>query len=279
MAVHVTLEIFSGRPNPTWVLSDSQIKDLTRFRETQPKAFRRAAAPAALGYRGFTLREIGGDTGKPTIASRGRPLLGGHVAEAEVAEFLLRTAPVPILPDDIRKHVQDRIPDWRKLIDLGKILKPLACPICKAADAPAYNPSFWNTPGVQPYNNCYNYANNQATNTFAQPGRAHGISLSSLQCGPVSTAAQADGLQSVPNFSATRGPGQGWYVALVIWPNTDYHWYRQDKVGCWSHKPGQTAARNTDNSGNTIQDPQTCNRGPYTQFCGYMATGSWVRIQ
>ena len=27
---------------------------------------------------------------------------------------------------------------------------------------------------------------------------------------------------------------------LVIWPNRDYHWYRQDADGTWSHKPGST---------------------------------------
>ena len=79
-------------------------------------------------------------------------------------------------------------------------------------------------------------------------------------------------------FLDPPGKGRGWYVALVIWPNVDYHWYRQDNVGCWSHKPGKTAARNTDNSGNRITDPRTCNRGGYTQFCGYMNTGSWVVI-
>jgi hypothetical protein len=40
----------------------------------------------------------------------------------------------------------------------------------------------------------------------------------------------------------------------------------------WSHKPGGTAARNTDNSGRVITNPETCNRGPYTQFCGYFYT-------
>jgi len=65
----------------------------------------------------------------------------------------------------------------------------------------------------------------------------------------------------------------------VIWPGVDYHWYRQDKVGCWSHKPGSTPARNTDNSGHAIADPRTCNRGSYTNFCTYMITTRHVRIR
>jgi hypothetical protein len=38
----------------------------------------------------------------------------------------------------------------------------------------AYNPGFWNTPAVQPKNNCYNYAMNWRSDTFAQPGRISG---------------------------------------------------------------------------------------------------------
>jgi hypothetical protein len=58
-------------------------------------------------------------------------------------------------------------------------------------------------------------------------------------------------------------------IALVIDPGTDYHWYRKDKNGKWTHKPGGTAATNLDNSGNPITDPETANRGGYTDFCGY----------
>ncbi len=93
-----------------------------------------------------------------------------------------------------------------------------------------------------------------------------------MACPNVLVAAQADGLVKVTNFAAPLAKGKGWYVALVVWPNADYHWYRQDKGGCWSHKPGGTPARNVDNAGNAISDPQFCNRGPYTNFCSYMVT-------
>jgi hypothetical protein len=134
-------------------------------------------------------------------------------------------------------------------------------------------------PKVQPFNNCYNYANDHATNTFAQPGKATGHQATVMACNKVTPAAQSDGLKVVPNFTAPLAKGQGWYVALVVWPNRDYHWYRQDKVGCWSHKPGSTAARNVDNAGNAITNPQTCNRGPYTNFCTFMVTNRGVHIR
>ena len=37
-----------------------------------------------------------------------------------------------------------------------------------------YSPVFWNTGNTQQDNNCYNYANNKPTDTFAQPGRGSG---------------------------------------------------------------------------------------------------------
>jgi hypothetical protein len=153
------------------------------------------------------------------------------------------------------------------------------CPVCRAADAPPYNPGAWNIPSVQPTNNCYNYANNQITNTFAQPGRATGHMYTALTCAAVQPAAQSDGLAPVANFGGALGPGKGWYVALVIWPNQDFHWYRQDSVGCWSHKPGSTAVRDVDNSGHRISDPKNCDRGPYTNFCTYMVTTRGVHIK
>ena len=154
----------------------------------------------------------------------------------------------------------------------------LACPAIHAADAPAFNPGKWNIPSVQPFNNCYNYANDVITNTFAQPGRAHGTPITALACPNAQASAVADLLTPAFNFTNPLSVGQGWYVALVVWPGVDYHWYRQDIGGCWSHKPGQTAARNTDNSGNAISDPQTCDRGPYTNFCTYMVTRRGVVI-
>lgn len=38
---------------------------------------------------------------------------------------------------------------------------------------------------------------------------------------------------------------KGYYsVYLVIDQGKDYHWYRQDKGGTWSHKPGITPVKN-----------------------------------
>jgi hypothetical protein len=99
-----------------------------------------------------------------------------------------------------------------------------------------------------------------------------------MACPPVSSGAQADGLLA-------RGDGAQAQercchtVALVVWPGVDYHWYRLDSDGMWSHKPGGTAARNADNSQQPIHNPELADRGPYTDFCGYFTVCSCeVRI-
>ena len=54
-----------------------------------------------------------------------------------------------------------------------------------------------------------------------------------------------------------------WLVALVY--GEDYHWYRQNSDGTWSHKPGITRVRNYDINGNIIYDPQYCEWGMLIQ--------------
>ena len=127
----------------------------------------------------------------------------------------------------------------------------------------------------QPNNNCYNYATNYRTDTFrivaggGQPGAAAGAMYTSLTCPSVKTAAIADDLIDSPGANNTC-PREGHLVALVIWPGLDFHWFRKGRNAYWSHKPGSTAVTNLDNSGVTIPDPRTADRGPYTDFCTFM---------
>lgn len=56
----------------------------------------------------------------------------------------------------------------------------------------------------------------------------------------------------------------------------DYHWYRQNSDGTWSHKPGTTPVTNLDASKNIIMDPLECDRNVedglnYNYFVGYYA--------
>jgi hypothetical protein len=132
-----------------------------------------------------------------------------------------------------------------------------------------FNPAFWNRPEVIRRNNCYNYATNRRTDTFAQPGRGAGQMYGSLTCAEVMRAALADGCHR--RFDCfPDGEKPRWLMALVVAPGRDYHWYRFHSERFWGHKPGGTAARNTDNSGRVIANPEVCDRGMYTDFCGYL---------
>lgn len=130
---------------------------------------------------------------------------------------------------------------------------------------PAYNPGSWNVPGVIENNNCYNYSTDKRTDTFAQPGSG-GTANADCQCPTITARALGDKLRRCEGEKCHPCHHR---VALVMAPGDDYHWYRQDADGTWSHKPGGTNARNTDNSGNPIYSPETADRGSYTQFCGY----------
>ena len=61
--------------------------------------------------------------------------------------------------------------------------------------------------------------------------------------------------------------------ALVIAPGKDYHWYRQNPNGSWSHKRGHTAVIKTDASGYIVSNPKICDRNygslNYSTFVGF----------
>lgn len=147
-------------------------------------------------------------------------------------------------------------------------LEIMVVPVGSDCATPAYAPTFWNDNGtIQRGNNCYNYSNNTRTDSFAQPGRASGHMYQSITCSEVTYGAVSDGLEQTTATSTS--PLGKTKIALVIAPGYDYHWYRQDSDGKWSHKPGGTKATNLDNAAKIITNPETANRGPYTSFCGY----------
>lgn len=159
-----------------------------------------------------------------------------------------------------------------------------------------YNASSWNSDLLKDRSNCYAYAlNNQVfpnTNKIwykQQPGEyydpiAGGTNYTKSQ---VEYNVEKDFEKYSDDFSQNMifkevdrdevCPAGTYKVALVIVPtgtNPDYHWYRQDSDGLWSHKPGKTAATRLDNSGLPIIDPQIADLGAYV-FEGYYAVTPW----
>jgi len=172
----------------------------------------------------------------------------------------------PNLPGFIKKEI-NRFADLRLKLPWKVYPWPA---FIKCACAPLYEPTWWNDSGQKQFNNnCYNYASNYRSDTFAQPGLAAGAMYSALTCASVKPAAVADCLIDSPTAN-NKCPSEGHLVALVIAPGWDFHWYRKGRNGYWSHKPGGTAVTNLDNSGKLIPDPRTADRGPYTDFCTFM---------
>ncbi|MCP3137654.1 hypothetical protein [Pyxidicoccus xibeiensis] len=264
--VTVELDIFSGRPNPKWTLSEREVRQLAeRIRADPSLLLPLDADTGGLGYRGFVLRAE--DTGAVDDWKRlGLPStvrLGGRFQPeaAESAAFLLHTAESARLdlkdPGPVLGAAEQTIIET---MDLQGLAPSYCYPAALSSDTDF---TFWNGASYMRYNNCYNFASNYRSNTFAQPGRAAGQMYTAIDCTNVGAAALRDG------WLTTCRSDANYNVCLVIWPGYDYHWYRFCANNHWCHKPGQTAARNTDNSNQLITNPETCNRGGYTIFCGY----------
>lgn len=157
-----------------------------------------------------------------------------------------------------------------------------------------YEPELWQDE-VENNCNCYAYAiNNQTYNNGnlwykQQPGQYSNIHLDKSDYTSSGTLIVNAVSDDFCNYSTDNNvnvifssigqydicPDGTYKVALVIAPNYDYHWYRQDSDGMWSHKPGITAVKRTDDSGHLIFDPQTADCGIYTAFVGYFAVTPW----
>lgn len=274
--LRIELDIFSGRPNPSWILSPKEERELVDRVKADPSLMLPVtAATGGLGYRGYIVtREKEGEEsqGKAALPSSFR--LGGEPldkdaatalwlldtsekADTEVDDFLRGAAAETIRqsPARLGRPAQEQGPE---ALEKGSLVACASNYLTSSTDF-----SFWNGATYIRKNNCYNFAANHRTNTFAQPGRISGHPITSLTCSSVASSAEWDGwfngCQAANNLT----------IALVIWPGVDFHFYRKVANGVWAHKPGQTAARNYDNSGVVITNPQTCNRGNYTSFCGY----------
>ena len=304
--LRIEIDVFSGRPNPVWMLTDEAETKRIIGAIAEAKG---ALAKPGTGFTGLGLREVrvsfmADDPLRPRGVPQSFALASTASADLKASGVLARglIEAMPVSPrihqvehaiTPLSRELRDHMLEWleRHLGDLPHPRPPQPTPRpsslrttihdekCERCqyEVSKFNPAFWNRPAVQPYNNCYNYARNWRTDTFAQPGRAHGAMTHTMACPNVTTAAMADGLvkrcQCLPPSEYPRR-----LMALVIAPGWDYHWYRHQRGGFWGHKPGGTAARNVDNGNVLIVNPETCNRGPYTEFCGYFYAGRSVVI-
>lgn len=157
-----------------------------------------------------------------------------------------------------------------------------------------YEPEKWNSAPVLTGTNCYSYAlNNQCwpvgSNTvrWLLPGTLRDINpalsvppedLDFNGAGIISRVQQDAGTDNslfyfAPIARELQCPAGTYRVALVIAPGQDFHWYRQNPDGTWSHKLGSNPVTNTDAFGNIIYDPCTAemdysSKGGYKYYPG-----------
>jgi hypothetical protein len=159
---------------------------------------------------------------------------------------------------------------------------------------PRYEPHKYNRhKGIQESHNCYAYGldwlelpdSKDCTKDacpigYPQPGRASGYPKWSKVKGKRCPDLVARIMGEVPGVTfstfTARCPKGTRKIAPVIDENEDYHFYRQDADGWWSHKPGSTRVTRRDATKRLIYDPLLAARQydksglHYKQFCGYM---------
>jgi hypothetical protein len=111
----VTLQVYSGRENPSWNLSEKQISDLLALVGDLPKS-EAFTLPDNLGYRGFQveLTEDAAEKTQEIVAYKGRVLYKSAEAdkyfidrERRLEMFLLNSA--DSLNEELKKFVKDEI--------------------------------------------------------------------------------------------------------------------------------------------------------------------------
>jgi len=274
--LHVTMRVFSGTRDPTWVLTRKQSLHLRTvvLANVSHAALSYVSSTRVMGYKGM-------------VVACPHAVRGVLIAQLpRVEEFLLQTNPKLEVDAHMLSHVRavmkgasESVLSTNPALGDLTIVQPkdggrgqCAVPVLGPDTPPVYNPDTdcqgcFETDQYQ--NNCYNYGSDIVTDTFAQPGRGSGHKWTVNTCDDMTRAAESDGLKFYGTDLPTKQPDKGHFVALFIWPDTNFHWIRRDSDVYWSHKPGGTPVRNTDNSGSVITDPRASDFAPWTQFCSF----------
>jgi len=161
---------------------------------------------------------------------------------------------------------------------------------------PPLNIEEWNSRNaLKESHNCFAYAMNAVDpklvnecaspdgckRGFHQPGYASGYTAFSKQdkkgCADMVSRLWGDNPDIYASRYESRCKQGTSKIALIVDPNRDYHFLRQDPDGYWSHKPGSMNVSRVDATNRPILRPDrasfiyTDHKDPllYTQFCGY----------
>jgi hypothetical protein len=165
-------------------------------------------------------------------------------------------------------------------------------------DEPTYEPQRYNgNPEIQDTHNCWSYGLNVIDKNqlgqckgkgkscepmYHQPGATKGLTerlydVAGRRCDVVEDLMVAD----IPSIKKTTFHGKcpvgTSKIALAMHRGEDYHFWRQDSNGWWSHKDGANPVKTFDAEGMPIWNPKTAardyrSRGSflnYKDFCGF----------
>ena len=131
--------------------------------------------------------------------------------------------------------------------------------------------------------NCYSYILNRPEYFWSVPGEGfvkaptkeyfrsfdakyQDVSLDGFRSALIRGAVE-DGLASVEEAVDK----DGYYLAALFFSEDqkDFHWYRKDDSGLWSHKDGRGAASNLDGMRSQMKSPIEIERSKYPIFGGF----------
>lgn len=167
-----------------------------------------------------------------------------------------------------------------------------------SGDEPHYKPARYNqNPLVRKTHNCWAYGldvldpaqliqcvgkSSSCRLMYHQPGGTAGRATelrttTGRSCPVVERLMRVDVPAIKRSTYKARCPRGSSKIAMVVDPGEDYHFYRQDSDGMWSHKDGANEVKRFDAEGQPIWNPKTAARDyrprgsflNYTDFCGY----------
>jgi len=161
---------------------------------------------------------------------------------------------------------------------------------------PIRDAKYYNKPYVRKSHNCYSYAMfvhdpmgeqlckkyGNCRDEFHQPGAktGHRNALNKEErrsCKVVENLMMGDIPEVTKSTFQARCPTGMSKVGAVVHKGVDYHWYRQDRDGYWSHKDGSNKVKTFDALKRLIFNPELASRDyrwqgsdlNYEDFCGF----------
>jgi len=136
---------------------------------------------------------------------------------------------------------------------------------------------FLNLKSRKAYNSCKVQYPQQHYCRRPQPGYASNMPLlqtKDYNCKTMMNRTLKDNKRIFKTTKHDKCPADYYKGALVVAPSRDYHYYRLNDDGVWTHKPGYKPSTNINADNLPIQDPQEANRNygslNYKDFCGYL---------